>query len=108
MQHPVEYVTALITVSVAFMAIAGIFIGIIGTKDKGRLRTQDRMIVLTSAISVIFGILAMVYAMAWYDQQNDRITTARYFLAFQFTFVYLPLYWYVLDVISVWFKRIKK
>ena len=90
------------------MAIAGIFIGIMGTRDTKQLRGKDRLIVITSATSVILGVFTTINAMGWFDQQNNGIATARNFLAFQFALVYLPLFWYVLDVISGWLKKNKK
>jgi MFS family permease len=106
MQHPVEFATALITVSVAFMAIAGIFIGIIGTRDKTQLRKRDRWVVLFNAISVILGILVMVFVMKWFEKQYDGdMVIARYLLVFQFAGVYVPLSWYVRDNFSALFKK---
>jgi MFS family permease len=101
MQYPTEYMTALIAVSAAFMAVAGIIVGFVATRN-GRQRDiwLDRMIILAGLGSVVLGFVTMSYALLWFAYPEDSFrSTAQYCLLSQFAFVYVPLWWFGLRVV---------
>ncbi len=105
MQYPTEYVTALITISAALMALAGVIIAVVSTRDDKGTRDWSIAIIITSLVSMVFGFFAMVKGLAWFDQATSNlVTTSRNFLALQFASVFLPLFWYS---IIVWNSRRK-
>jgi len=69
-------------------------------KDIDVVIPRDKMVVITGVLSVISGIITMVWVLGWFAQPEDGSRNiAVYALAFQFAFMYLPLMWFVLRVV---------
>jgi amino acid transporter len=90
MTHPVEYMTALITVSATFMAISTLFIGFIASRREKP--EWYRKIMSFSLLSTVLGICAVVNALGWFiDTSVSHQNWAVGLLLFQFLFMYVPL-----------------
>lgn len=94
MQYAPEYVTALMVVSTAFLAVSGVILAIFASKDDDKRTNREELAIYFSAFSVIAGLVSMIYAMNWFGNPTDSgLNAARSFLLAQFVLLYPPLLW---------------
>ena len=90
--YPVDYMTALMTMSSALLAIAGIIIGFVVTREGDKESKWGKLVIATSTFSVIAGVLTMVYVLDWFNSPANVLhNDAIWGLLIQFLLVYLPL-----------------
>ncbi len=86
MEHPVEFIGALMTASVVFMTIAGVVFGF-STTQKSLGRWHSTFLLL----SLAFGALVVTLSLAWY---NDSSESTKLFaiiaLLIQFFIMWVP------------------
>jgi len=92
MTYPVDYMNALMTISAALLAIAGIVIGFMATREGQFQNRWGKVVITTSTFSVISGIAAMMYVLEWFNTPIDYLKAdAVWSIIVQFLLVFIPL-----------------
>jgi hypothetical protein len=91
--YPADFMTAMITISAALIAVAGVIIGVVATREDLQKSKLGKFVIHILSYSIGPGIIIMFCALNWFlTPSNDFRIWAVILLIFQFVLVYIPLF----------------
>jgi hypothetical protein len=91
--YPVDFMTALITISAALMAVAGIIIAVVASREDLQQTGMGKFVISVLSYSVIPGIFVMFLSLDWFTgPSNAERIIAIVLMIVQFILIYIPLY----------------
>jgi len=92
MEYPVEYHSALITLSSVLIGAAGIILAIVLSNNNTIFQQIIGWFIVMLSISIVAGIISMIFTLDWFiGVGNVDNWIAGIALIIQFTFILIPL-----------------
>ena len=92
MEYPVEYHSALITISSVLIGVAGIILAVVLSNKNTIFQQIIGWFVVMLAISIVAGIISMIFTLNWFiSVGNVSNWIAGIALIFQFILIIVPL-----------------